>query len=60
MSNIAPQDIANQIPLWPIVTAGYPLRDAAHVKNFFAGEASSELRKQADDRLGIHILGATC
>jgi TRAP-type C4-dicarboxylate transport system substrate-binding protein len=59
MSNIAPHDIATEIPAWSIVTAGYLFRDAGHVTKFFASEASNELRKQAEDKLGIHILGPT-
>lgn len=57
MSSIAPHDIANEVPEWSIVTAGYLFRDAAHVQSFFTSEASADLRKGAEDRLGIHILG---
>ena len=59
MGNIAPQDISKQIPAWSIVTAGYLFRDAAHVKSFFASEAGAELKKLAEDQLGVVVLGPT-
>ena len=59
MGNIAPQDISNQIPAWSIVTAGYLFRDAAHVKSFFSSEAGAELKKLAEDQLGVRVLGPT-
>jgi TRAP-type transport system periplasmic protein len=31
MGNIAPQDIANQIPAWSILTSAYLFRDADHL-----------------------------
>ena len=57
MGNIAPQDIAKQIPAWSIVTAGYLFRDAAHLKKVFDSDVGAELMKMAEDQLGIHILG---
>src|SRR5690606_17806999 len=59
MGNIAPQDISKQLPAWSIVTAGYLFRDAAHVKTFFASEAGAELKKMAEDELGVVVLGPT-
>jgi TRAP-type C4-dicarboxylate transport system substrate-binding protein len=59
MGNIAPQDIAKQIPAWSIVTAGYLFRDAEHLKAFFASESGAELKKMAEDQLGVRILGPT-
>ena len=59
MGNIAPQDVSNQIPEWSIMTAGYMFRDAAHLNAFFASEAGSEMKKLAEDKLGIRILGPT-
>jgi TRAP-type C4-dicarboxylate transport system substrate-binding protein len=59
MGNIAPQDISKQIPAWSIVTAGYLFRDAAHLKAFFASESGAELKKMAEDQLGLVILGPT-
>ena len=59
MGNVAPQDISKQIPAWSIVTAGYLFRDAAHMQKFFAGEMGAELKKMAEDQLGIRVLGPT-
>ncbi len=59
MGNIAPQDISKQVPAFSIVTAGYLFRDAAHLKAFFASDAGAELKKLAEDQLGIKILGPT-
>ncbi|MGH6946509.1 MAG: TRAP transporter substrate-binding protein DctP [Kiloniellales bacterium] len=59
MGNIAPQDISNQIPAWSIVTSAYLFRDAAHLKKVFDSEIGDELKKMAEDQLGVHILGPT-
>ncbi len=59
MGNIAPQDVSKQVPAFSIATAGYLFRDAAHLKAFFASEAGTELKKIAEDQLGIKILGPT-
>src|SRR5690606_4031710 len=59
MGKIAPQDISKQIPAWSIVTAGYLFRDAAHVKTFFNSDPGKELKKMAEDQLGVVILGPT-
>jgi TRAP-type C4-dicarboxylate transport system substrate-binding protein len=57
MGNIAPQDIANQIPAWSIVTAGYLFRDADHLRKVFQSDVGKELIKLAEDKLSVHILG---
>ncbi len=57
MGNIAPQDIANQIPAWSIFTAGYLFRDADHLKKVFESDVGTEMMKLAEDQLGIKILG---
>lgn len=59
MGNIAPQDVSSQIPAWSIMTAGYLFRDAAHLTAFFASEAGAEMKKIAEDQLGIRVLGPT-
>ncbi len=59
MGNIAPQDISKQIPAWSILTAAYLFRDADHLTKFFASAPGMEMKKMADDQLGIHILGPT-
>ncbi|WP_332682337.1 TRAP transporter substrate-binding protein DctP [Bosea sp. (in: a-proteobacteria)] len=59
MGNIAPQDISNQLPAWSIVTSAYLFRDADHLKKVFASDVGRDLKKMADEKLGIHILGPT-
>ena len=59
MSNIAPQDVANQVPAWSVLTSGYLFRDADHLRAFFASDAGAEMKKLAEDQLGIKILGPT-
>ena len=59
MGNIAPQDIANQIPAWSILTSAYLFRDADHLETFFDSDAGAEMKQMAEEQLGIHILGPT-
>ena len=59
MGNIAPQDVANQIPAWSILTSAYLFRDADHLRKFFNSEPGFEMKKMAEEKLGIHILGPT-
>jgi TRAP-type C4-dicarboxylate transport system substrate-binding protein len=59
MGNIAPQDIANQIPAWSILTSAYLFRDADHLETFFDSEIGAEMKQMAEEQLGIHILGPT-
>jgi TRAP-type C4-dicarboxylate transport system substrate-binding protein len=59
MGNIAPQDISKQVPAWSVVTSAYLFRDAAHLKTFFNSDPGAELKKLAEDQLGIKILGPT-
>jgi len=59
MGNIAPQDIANQIPAWSILTSAYLFRDSDHLMAFFASDAGAEMKALAEEQLGIHILGPT-
>jgi TRAP-type transport system periplasmic protein len=59
MGNVAPQDIANQIPAWSILTAAYLFRDADHLRQVFDSEAGEEMKQLAEEQLGIHILGPT-
>jgi TRAP-type transport system periplasmic protein len=59
MGNIAPQDIANQIPAWSILTSAYLFRDADHLRKFFNSEPGREMKKMAEDKLAIRILGPT-
>jgi len=59
MGNIAPQDVSKQIPAWSILTAAYLFRDADHLAKFFASAPGAEMKKMAEDQLGIRILGPT-
>ncbi|WP_370285490.1 TRAP transporter substrate-binding protein DctP [Pseudooceanicola nanhaiensis] len=59
MGNVAPQDIAKQIPAFSILTSAYLFRDAEHLKAFFESDAGAEMKAMAEDQLGIHILGPT-
>jgi TRAP-type C4-dicarboxylate transport system substrate-binding protein len=53
---VAPQDIAKQLPAWSILTAAYLFRDAEHLKTFFASPAGQEMKTQAEQELGVHIV----
>lgn len=59
MSNVAPQDVSNQIPAWSMLTSAYLFRDADHLRAFFDSEIGAEFKQMAEDQLGIHILGPT-
>ena len=59
LSNIAPQDVSNQVPAWSALTSGYLFRDSAHLTKFFASDVGAEMKKLAEDQLGIKILGPT-
>lgn len=59
MGNIAPQDIANQVPEFSILTSAYVFRDAAHMRAFFASDIGQEMVGRAEEQLGVKILGPT-
>lgn len=59
MGNIAPQDVANQMPEFSILTSAYLFRDAAHMRAFFASDLGREMTAAVEEKLGIHILGPT-
>jgi len=59
MGNIAPQDVANQVPEFSILTAAYVFRDADHVRAFFASDFGQEMVGRAEEQLQIKILGPT-
>ncbi len=59
MGNVAPQDVANQVPAWSILTSAYLFRDADHLRKFFDSDAGAEMKAMAEDQLNIHILGPT-
>jgi TRAP-type C4-dicarboxylate transport system substrate-binding protein len=59
MGNIAPQDIANQVPEFSILTAAYVFRDADHMRAFFDSDFGREFVGRAEEQLKIKILGPT-
>ncbi len=59
MGNIAPQDIAKQVPAWSLLTSAYLFRDAHHLNLFFAGSLGAEMKKMAEDQVKVKILGPT-
>jgi TRAP-type C4-dicarboxylate transport system substrate-binding protein len=59
MGNIAPQDIANQVPAFSILTAAYVFRDADHMRAFYASDLGKEFVGKAEEQLKIRILGPT-
>ena len=59
MGNIAPQDIAKQIPAWSLLTSAYLFRDANHLTRFWSSELGAQYKKQAEDEVKIRILGPT-
>lgn len=59
MGNIAPQDIANQLPQWSALTSAYLFRDAAHLRAFFESEVGKEMTQLVEDELGVKVLGPT-
>jgi TRAP-type C4-dicarboxylate transport system substrate-binding protein len=59
IGNIAPQDIAKQLPEWSILTSAYLFRDANHLNAFFASDLGAQMKKLAEDKLRVKILGPT-
>ena len=59
MGNIAPQDIANQVPAWSVLTSAYLFRDADHLRAFFASDVGNEMTQMVEDQLSVKILGPT-
>lgn len=56
---ISPQDVASFIPEYSIYTAGYLLRDAAHMHAVFDNsDVGAEYRKRVADELDVQILGS--
>ena len=51
MGNIAPQDIANQVPEFSILTAAYVFRDADHMRAFFDSDFGKEMVGRAEEQL---------
>lgn len=56
MSITSAQELATLIPAWSIFTAGYLLRDADHQKKVFASGVMDDVKKMAEDKLGVKLL----
>lgn len=56
MSIASAQELATFIPAWSIFTAGYLLRDADHQLKVFKDPVMDDLKKAAEDKLGIKLL----
>jgi TRAP-type C4-dicarboxylate transport system substrate-binding protein len=59
MGNIAPQDIAKQLPAWSLLTSAYLFRDAAHLQHFWSSGLGAQYKKEAEEKVRIKILGPT-
>jgi TRAP-type C4-dicarboxylate transport system substrate-binding protein len=59
LGNVAPQDIAKQIPAWTLLTSAYLFRDANHLNAFWASDIGAQYKKQAEEQVKVKILGAT-
>ena len=59
MGNIAPADIAKQIPEWSLLTSAYLFRDANHLARFWSSDIGAEYKKQAETQASVRILGPT-
>jgi TRAP-type C4-dicarboxylate transport system substrate-binding protein len=56
LGNVAPQDIAKQLPAWSILTSAYLFRDANHLNAFFSSAAGGEMKQMAEEQLKVRIL----
>lgn len=59
MGNIAPQDIAKQVPAWSVLTSAYLFRDPGHLNSFFASDLGAQMKKMVEDQVKVKILGPT-
>ena len=49
----------SMVPDFQVLTWGFTFADKAHMKKFFDSEIFEDLRKQAIDKMGVRVLGAT-
>ena len=59
MGNIAPADIAKQLPAWSLLTSAYLFRDANHLARFWSSELGAQYKKEAEEKVQIKVLGPT-
>lgn len=58
MAMLSMQDISKQMPEYSLFTAGYLIRDIDHMNKVYNGPIGDEIRKNIDDKMGIHLLQA--
>ena len=56
MVNLAPQDIAKQLPAWSLLTSAYIFRDPDHMRKTFRSDVGKQFIKMAHDELGVQII----
>jgi TRAP-type C4-dicarboxylate transport system substrate-binding protein len=56
LCNLAPADIAKQIPAWSLMTSAYLFRDSNHLKKTFKSDVGKEFIQMAKDKLGIQVI----
>jgi len=56
MALLSMQDIARQLPEYSIFTAGYLIRDPAHLRKVWSGPIGEEVRVRVAKEMGIELL----
>ncbi len=56
MTTVSAFDIAKQVPAFSVFTAGYMVRDPAHLQTIFNGPIGAELFKTVADKMDITVL----
>ena len=56
MVNLAPADIAKQLPAWSLMTSAYLFRDVDHLRKVFKSDVGAEFIKMAHDELDIQVI----
>jgi TRAP-type C4-dicarboxylate transport system substrate-binding protein len=59
IGNIAPADIAKQLPAWSLLTSAYLFRDANHLARFWSSDLGAQYKKEAEEKVSIKVLGPT-
>lgn len=58
MALLSMQDVARQLPEYSIFTAGYLIRDPAHLQKVYGGPIGEEVRRKVAAEMGIELLQA--
>lgn len=58
MALLSMQDVARQLPEYSIFTAGYLIRDPAHLQKVYGGPIGEEVRRRVAGEMGIELLQA--